>query len=233
MPGKFYPNSIKSLIESIDFDNPYNEIKETKRFDNCFVLVNNEDYNNPNNVLKTVPSTAKHERIEGLIYGVFPTNNLNKQTGDFCFTLLNHPIDIIYDLFAYWNFTRKKTGPRTHEKILQAKAEALECIYSEEALAFKGSRGYSLKEYIYMVLDKKPVCFEYKGVKYEFMKEMFYGHENIKNFDYIGKYANIKTSFKSLSERLDFYIKPFDCNNPYSYKGEYYGKNLLKKLLKD
>jgi hypothetical protein len=70
------------------------------------------------------------------------------------------------------------------------------------------------------------------------MKEMFYGFENIKNFNFIGKYSDLNHSFKKLSKIFNCEIKnlphPFSKNDSKTnaYIGDQYKRNQLEELFK-
>lgn len=228
MAGRLYPKVLSSILEGIDLYDPDIENKEIKEFHSPFILLNNFDsHEASSNILRMFPPSLKNERFEGLLYGVFSSINLNKKPEDFHFTILNHPIDQIYDLFAYWKFARTRDVSN-----LDKTSEDL-TLHERYTIVFQENEDYSLEKFVDMVLTKEPMYLHYNGFKYEPIQELFYGYQNLKDFNYIGKYSEIKKTFKSLSEILDCYIKPFYDDQLTSYKGNFYKRNLLEEMLKD
>jgi hypothetical protein len=227
MPSRLYPKTLCCISDAIALYNTGIEKKQIKEFHYPYRLCNESDYENTNNILKMIPATLKHERFEGLLYGVFATSNLNKKQEDFHFTIINHPVDQIYELFAYWNYVKNLNISILDELSNQLSFE------ERASIVFKKNKNLLLEEYIDMVLDNESIYFYYNEIKYQPMKELFHGHENIKDFNYIGKFSEIKKTFKSLSEVFDSDIKPFDGEHTISYRGNSYKRDLLEKMFKD
>jgi hypothetical protein len=232
MAGRLYPKILDSILDGIDLYDPDIENKQIKEFHYPYLLCNENDYRDSNDILKMIPATLKHERFEGILYGVFSTSNLNKKQEDLHFTIINHPVDQIYELFAYWNFA---TNKKFLDEANKLSLDAINKLSLDEriSMVFKANQYHSLEEYIDMILNDIPIYFYYNGIKYQPIKELFYGYENIKDFNYIGKFSEIKKTCKSLSELLDCYIKPFNEEQITSYRGNYYKRDLLEKMLKD
>lgn len=225
MAGRLYPKVISAVLEGIDL---YDSDIEIKEFHSPFILLNNFDlYERSNNILRMLPPSLKNDRFEGFLYGVFSSINLNKKSEDFHFTILNHPIDQIYDLFAFWNFIRTRDVSN-----LDKTSKDL-TLHERYSIVFQENENYSLEKFVDMILTKEPMHLYYNGFKYEPIPELFYGYQNLKDFNYIGKYSEIKKTFKSLSEILDYYIEPFYDEQPTSYRGNFYKRNLLEEMFKD
>jgi hypothetical protein len=228
LAGRLYPKVLDEILNGIDSDGPENKNKNNKEFHSPLILLNNFDlYKTPSNILRMFPSSLKNDRFEGFLYGVFSSINLNKKSEDFHFTIINHPVDQIYELFAYWNFAKTRDISK-----LDKTSQNL-TLHERYSIVFQQNKSYSIEEYIDAILRREPIYLYYNGFKYEPMPELFYGHQNIKDFNYIGKYSEIKKTFKSLSNIFDFYIKPFEDKQVVSYKGSFYKRNLLEKMLKD
>jgi hypothetical protein len=236
MAGRLYPKIVGSIVEAVDSEYSNVKNKQIKDFHHPIVLCNESDYVDVNNVLKMIPSTLKHERFEGMLHGVFSTSNLNKKEEDFHFTIINHPIDQIYELFARLNFLRNRNILYPNfNSIDDYIIDPLNELDLDDKLSilFKSNKLYSLEEYIDMFLNQVPIYLYHNGIKYQPIRELFYGYENIQDFNYIGKFSEIKKTFKSLSEIFDSYIKPFDSEHAISYIGNFYKRDLLEKMFED
>jgi hypothetical protein len=239
MAGRLYPKVTYSILNSIP------SIMQVTEFHYPYQLIDSKFYTDADNIMEMIPRDLKHLRHDGFLYGVFPTCNLNKKNEDFLFTILNHPVDNIYELYTYWKFTRRGEGPRVTEKVIwdsQSKETTIEKgwrpLYTPERKVYRSSQDYSLEEYIEKILNYEIIILEYGNVQYEFMKEMFYGFENIKNFNFIGKYSDLNHSFKKLSKIFNCEIKnlphPFSKNDSKTnaYIGDQYKRNELEELFK-
>lgn len=215
-PCRLYPEILQNIlssikIESVDFHYPFD-------------LKNDNDYNNSNNIMRSIPKNFKHLRFNGFLYGSFNSTHLNKKSEDFVFTLLNNPIDHIYEIYAYWNFVKHIEERHIHSYVWQHKM-GIELVKKNSFL--------SLEEYIDSILDKKQISIKYKDIEYEVTKEILFGY-NMDNFNYIGKLSNLENFFDKLNEifnqKILFLQKPYYIN---AYKGEYYRRKDLELMLKD
>ena len=214
-PCRLYPEILQNILNSVKM--------ESVDFHYPFDLKNDNDYKNPNNILQSIPKNFKHLRFNGFLYGSFNSTHLNKKTEDFVFTLLNHPVDHIYEIYAYWYFV--KNIEKNHKHNIRQHWMGIELIKNNELL--------SIEEYIDAILDKKYLFIKYKDVEYEITKEILFGY-NPSNFDYVAKLSNLDDFFIKLSEVFNTQIsnlkKPYYIN---AYKGEYYRKKDLELMFKD
>jgi hypothetical protein len=234
MAGRLYPKVVNTILHGLlEINMPAGE------FHYPYELIDEKDYSNKNNILQMIPKSVKHPRYQGLLYGVFPTHHLNIRKGDFVFTVLNHPVDNIYELYTYWKFTRNSTGPRMPDKVKVAEDENPAKLYSAEKEAFCSSKDWELEDYIEKILNKETIYIEHKDVKYEFMSEMFYGYKTIDHFDFMGKFSDLPKTFNKLEKVLncEFEIQDQphteDQNKINSYSGIHYKRKELEELLKD
>jgi hypothetical protein len=174
--------------------------------------------------MQSIPKNLKHIRFNGFLYGSFNSSHLNRKENDFVFTLINNPVDHIYEIYAYLNFVKNIEERHIHSYIWQHKM-GIELIKKTSLL--------SLEEYIDRILDKKYFSIKYKDVEYTITKEIIFGY-NKSNFNYIGKLSDLDNFFIKLSEVFNTKIpnlkKPYDIN---AYKGQYYRRKELEILLKD
>lgn len=215
-PCRLYPDILKNIlssirIESLDFHYPFD-------------LKNDNDYTNPNNIMKSIPKTFKHLRFDGFLYGSFNSLHLNKNEQDFVFTIINDPVDHIYEIYAYWNFVKYIEDRHPSSNIWQHKM-GIELIKIKNFL--------SIEEYIDSILEQKEISIKYKDVEYQVTKEIIFGYKR-SNFNYIGTLSNLDKTMEKLSEIFNSKIlnlkKPYYIN---AYNGVYYRKDDLKKIFEE
>lgn len=214
-PCRLYPEILKNIlistgIESMDFHYPFD-------------LKDDENYNNKNNIMRSIPKNFKHLRFNGFLYGSFNSLHLNRENKDFVFTIVNNPIDHIYEIYAYWNFVKHIENRHPLSNIWQHKM-GIELI--------KNNQFFSIEEYIDAILNQNLLSIKYKDVEYEITREIIFGY-NPSNFDYIGKLSSLDKAFLKLSEVFNSRIS--DLKKPYyinAYNGHYYRRKDLEDLLK-
>jgi hypothetical protein len=224
--GRLYPKVVDAILNNIPLDIKFTEF-------HYHLLVEDNQYENSNNVLKMIPKDVKHSRYDGFLYGVFPSTQLNRRQNDFVFTIIGHPVKKIYDLYAYWIFTRKQFGPREVNYVTEAERKNPAKLWSAEAEVFKYGEDYSLEKYIDEVLEGKQFNIQYKDVKYQFISELFYGHTSYKDFDYVGSFDNLKLTFEKLSKVFKKDMPHPTDNRAYSYSGELYRLKDLENMFKE
>jgi hypothetical protein len=90
-----------------------------------------------------------------IIYGVFPSNRIDKNN-NFVFTLLDHPIDYVYNCFYYFNFVSKSVSPN-----------ALKTLCADYFNIF-------INEFIDNFIANGIPNFRYKDSSYKIIEDIFY-----------------------------------------------------------
>lgn len=221
--SRLYPKVLNNILNALtekktfEFHYPYN----VKKY---------EDWLKPENVLRGIPEDCMHERFDDcFMYGVFNSRHLNiKPEKDFIFTLLQHPIDQIYEAFAYINFTQNAHGPRNKD-ILIKNEDAASKRHLAEIEIYKNLENVTIEKFIDLVLEDFDFSFEHEGIRYAPVPEIIYGFKKTNYFNYIGKYTELDLFFKKISSILEIEISPPEDRRTNSFNGEYYKKDLLEK----
>jgi hypothetical protein len=194
-----------------------------------FMVTDYHNWLDDNNILKAIPAGCKHERLEKhFLFGVFPSENLNLRDGDFLFTLLNHPVDHIYECFAYMDFTVNRSGPRSEEGLRKFNCDR----YEAEIEVAKSIDFSTLEQFIDMVLEDSDFDFNYLNIKYRPFKEIIYGFEDVSRFNYINKYENLTQAYEKLSDIFKVKLVAPKDTKTLSYYGHLYKKELLEEKFK-
>jgi hypothetical protein len=220
-PSRLFPIVIQSILNQIEiksdeFHYPY----IVKKYNNWF---------SKNNILTGIPKECLHVRTEGFLYGVFSSTHLNLEKDDFVFTLLNHPVDQVYECFTYLKFTQKKSGPRSEENLKINPQDR----YFKEIEVFQKLESFSLERFIDLVLEDFDFSFNYKDIEYHSIRENIYGFSNFSHFSHIGKYNKLNNTFQKLSEIFKLKIKPPEVHKFLSFEGNFYRRNDLEKKFKN
>lgn len=210
-PSRLYPKVLLNILNNTNFNN--------EEFHYPFLVKRKLDIINSNNILNGITRFDKHERSSDFLYGVFSSCHLNLHNEDFVFTVLNNPVDQIYEAFAYYSFCRNNINKLNSNAIQQAK------VINEIP-------SISLEKFIDLVLDDSEFTFNYKGVNYYPIKEAIYGFDNFDHFNYIGKYSYINHLFHILNIKFNLNIPFIKQEKLYSFVGEKYKWNLLNKKFK-
>ena len=211
-PSRLYPQVISNILNNISIT--YEE------FHYPFLVRRSIDVININNILKSITKFQKHERESDFLYGVFSSSHLNLKNGDFIFTLINHPINQIYEAYAYYSFIINKNINSSNE-ILNLQSEVLKKIPH-----------LTLERFIDLIIKDSDLSFDYCGFKYNVMNEMIYGFKNFDHFNYVGKYSHINHLYNILNKNFNFCIPFLETDKQYAYCGKKYKLNTLKQKFK-
>ena len=219
-PSRLFPPVFESILNQIkipwqDFHYPY-------------LVKKYEDWLNPNNILTGIPEDCLHIRNDGFLYGVFASSHLNLQEGDFVFTLLNHPVDQVYECFTYLKFSQNQSGPRTDENLEKNPQDR----YFAEIEVFKTLEDATLEKFIDLVLQDFDFSFKYKDIDYMPIRENIYGFSDLSHFSHVGKYSDLETTFKKLSEVLGHELKAPEIDKTLAFQGDFYRRADLEKKFK-
>jgi hypothetical protein len=208
-PGRLYPSIINKIT---------NKRKDALQFHYPFLLKNENDWLTKNNILFAIPETAKHIRTDKFLYGVFGNSHLNLQQDDFVFTIINHPVDQVYECFSYL-----KNVSKNIKTILQA----------NQVEVLKQFTDVTIEEFVDLVLEDSEFYFEYLNIWYKPCKDAIYTFESFQHFNYVGKYNNLKNVFERLSEIFNEKIDEPEDKKDLSYDGNHYRRSDLETKFKD
>lgn len=210
-PSRLYPKVLSNILNNTVFEN--------EEFHHPFLVKRKLDIINTNNILNGITRFDKHERSKDFLYGVFSSCHLNSNHEDFIFTVLNHPVDQIYEAYAYYSFCKENANQLNNNVCQQNKV-------------MNHIPSISLKEFIDLVLNDSDFAFNYKGISYYPIREAIYGFDNLEYFKYIGKYSHINHLFHTLNIKFNLNIPFIKQEKLYSFAGEKYKLNLLNKKFK-
>jgi hypothetical protein len=210
-PSRLYPKVLSNILDNTNFTN--------EEFHYPFLVKRRLDIINTNNILNGITRFDKHERSKSFLYGVFPSDHLNLHDEDFVFTLLNNPVDQIYETFAYYSFCRDNLNKLSNNAGQQSK------VINEIP-------SIGLEEFIDLVLDDSEFMFTYRGVNYHPIKEAIYGFDNFDHFNYVGKYSQVNHLFHTLNTKFNLNIPFMKREKLYSFAGEKYKLDILNKKFK-
>lgn len=210
-PSRFYPEVLSNILNNTNFTN--------EEFHYSFLVKNRLDVVNVNNILNAPTKFDKHERLNDFLYGVFSSYHLNLRDEDFVFTVLNHPVEQIYEVFAYYS-------------LIRGNINKLNADGTQQSMVFNQIPSISLEEFIDLILDDSELMFNYRGINYYPIKEAIYGFDNFDHFNYIGKYSHVNHLFHTLNTKFNLNIPFLKKRKLYSFTGEKYKLNLLNKKFK-
>ena len=220
-PSRLFPPVLQSILSQINMT--YND------FHYPYLVKKYENWLNVNNILTGIPKECKHIRTDGFLYGVFSSCHLNLEKDDFIFTLLNHPIDQVYECFTYLKFTQDQSGPRAQESLEKNPKER----YLAEIEVFKTLEDATLERFVDLVLEDFDFSFEYKDIEYLPIRENIYGFSDFSHFSHVGKYSELDKTFEKLSEAIGYEMKPPIFDKSLSFQGDFYRKDDLIKKFKN
>jgi len=219
-PARLYPNILRSILPNInmqadEFHYPY----QVKSFYKWF---------NKNNILTGIPKDCLHIRTDGFLYGVFASSHLNVQPSDFIFTVLNNPVDHIYETYAFFKFTRNPITPNFSARSSNINIDRM-CA---QAKVFQTFEDFSLEKYINLILEDHDFSFKYLDIDYLTAKEAIYGFSDFSHFSHVGKFSELEKTFKKLNEIFNVELSIPEDLRVNSYIGDYYKRDLLEEKFK-
>lgn len=213
VPSRLYPVIIDSILKDIYL--------ESERFWSLFELKNDENTFKKSNILDEnfgpfgffLPKNFIYLCNKSFVYGAFSLKHFNLKKEDFTFSIMSHPVDHIYELYA--------------------RRESLIKYYSQEIQNYQDNQSISIEKFIDDFLEKKEVTFNFKENKCKMIDEAVFQYKE-KSLNYIGKISNLKKVSEVLTEVFDTRINLTIKNIKYnSYSGIYYRKKDVEILLKD
>jgi hypothetical protein len=219
--SRLFPKVLDQIVDNVG---------NSVAFHYPFVLKNEQDWLTPNNILQAIPEKSLHIRTNKFLYGVFSSNHLNLRSGDIVFTILNNPIDQVYESFAYVKYVTNEIDKKN--EIFGAATCARE-YKRNQSQALQQFRDISIQDFVDAVLNDDEFVFEHLGVKYKSIKENILSFDDHRHFTYIGRYDKIDEFFIKISEIFGKEIKPIKDRKYLSYEGEYYKRDLIEQKLKD
>ena len=102
-PSRLYPIVLQEILNTIKM--------KSDEFHYPFQVKSIYKWFNQNNLLQGIHKDCQHIRNDGFLYGVFSNSHLNLEKQDFIFSILNHPIDHIYECFVFSKFIRNPIAP--------------------------------------------------------------------------------------------------------------------------
>lgn len=228
--SKLFPLIVDSIISKIDMRSDF--------FHYPYIVKKYRNWYDKNNLLMGIPEDCKHIRTNGFLYGVFTSSHLNLEKDDFVFTLLNHPVDQIYEVYSYLSFTQNESGPRTHEKLTDSPHFSndeypYQHRYAAERKVLGSMPKISLELFVDAVLNNVDLSFDYFDISYQLIKENVYGFSNLDHFNYIGKYSNLEHAYDKLNQVFNVQLEAPKDVRPLAFEGEQYKRDLLEEKFKD
>jgi hypothetical protein len=228
--SRLFPLIIDSILPKIDMRSDF--------FHYPYIVKKYRNWHDKNNLLMGIPEDCKHIRTDGFLYGVFTSSHLNLEKDDFVFTLLNHPVDQIYEVYSYLNFTQNECGPRDDEKMVNSPHFSSDEYpykyrYAAERKVFGSLPKISIELFVDSVLNNVDLSFNYFDINYQLIKENVYGFSNFDHFNYIGKYNNLKHAYERLNKIFNLQLIIPEDMRPFSYEGEHYKRKELEEKFKD
>ena len=220
--SKLFPIVTNSILEKIDI--------RSDIFHYPYIVKKYRNWHDKKNLLMGIPEDCKHIRTDGFLYGVFTSSHLNLEKDDFVFTLLNHPIDQVYEVYSYLSFTQNEYGPRTNERISD---HVNFTKYLAEREVFGTMPKISVELFIDAVLNDVDLSFNYFDIHYQLVRENIYGFSNLNHFNYIGKYSNLEHAYAKLSDVFKVNLEAPKNVKALSYEGEHYKRKELEEKFKD
>jgi hypothetical protein len=220
--SKLFPVIINSILDKIEI--------RSDIFHYPYIVKKYRNWHDKNNILMGIPENCKHIRTDGFLYGVFTSSHLNLEKDDFVFTLLNHPIDQVYEVYSYLSFTQNECGPRTDERIID---HINHSKYLAEREVFGLMPKISIELFVDAVLNDVDLSFNYFDIHYQLVRENIYGFSNLNHFNYIGKYSNLEHAYSKLSKIFNVELEVPKNVRTLSYEGEHYKRKELEEKFKD
>lgn len=222
MPFKGYPIIIKSILDAVTID--------SQEFWSILKPKNEEDYEKK--ISKNImPKNLKHIRFDGFLYGAFDSQHLNLKKNDFIFTVINHPVDHIYEVYARINRLLIEYKNYSMDRNCPSMNWTCKFPFTEDNLKVsKENQILSEQEFIDSFLDEKEITISCDLINYKIIDEIIFGYD-YKKFNYVGAISNLNKSCKKINDIFNKKIYfPIDISE-LSYIGNYYRKKDLEKLL--
>ena len=211
-PSRLYPKVLSNILDNTNFDD--------NEFFFPFLVKKDIDIINSNNLLNGVTKKCKHKREGIFLYGIFHSCLLNIEQNDFIFTLLNHPVDQVYELYAFYRF------------LGESNTNELSDYGRNQNKIINELPHISLEKFIDLILEDSDFVFSYKNIKYYPMTEAVYGFNDYNYFNYIGKTSHINHLFHTLNVNFNLNIPFLNNYRVNSFIGDRPKENLLIKKFK-
>lgn len=228
MPFTSYPRLIDSILMSTNIKNqefwsilkPQKDIAYNKEF-----------------AEEIMPKNLKHNRFDGFLYGAFDSEHLNTKENDFIFSIVNHPVDNIYELYArrsrlifeYNDYYKNHSANKNYVP----KNWTCKHQFGDTTIKLaKENKMLSEEEFIDSFLEEKEINIYFDSIKYKIIDEIIFGY-NPKQLNYIGALSNLNKCYKKINEIFNANINFPKEIQIKSYVGNYYRRKDLEKLLKD
>lgn len=213
IPSRLYPIIIESILQKVYL--------KSDQFWSLFEPKEKSNIQKKSNILNEVPGPFgffvpegfKYASHNGFVYGAFSLKHFNIKKQDFVFSIMSHPVDHIYELYA--------------------RREFLINDYKKNIINYKENTNMSIKEFIDEFLEKKEIIVNFNGISYKMIDEAIFQYKK-NDLNYIGKISNLQKVFEILSEVFNTkinLIKQYEKYN--SYQGEYYRRKDVEILLKE
>lgn len=227
-PFRSYPVLINSILKSTNIKN--------QEFWSILKPENNVDYNKKL-IEEVVPSNVKHHRFNGFLYGAFDSQHLNTKENDFIFSIINHPVDNIYELYArrsrlileYNNYYKNYM---INQNYIPNDWTCKDSFGEKTIKMAKENKILSEEEFIDLFLEEKTINIYCDSIKYKIIDEIIFGY-NPKKLNYVGKLSNLNKCYKKINKIFNTNINFPQEIKIKSYIGNYYRRKDLEKLFKD
>lgn len=228
IPFRSYPVLINSILTSINIENQefWSILKPEKDIDYNKKLIE-----------EVVPPNLKHNRFNGFLYGAFDSQHLNTKENDFIFSIVNHPVDNIYELYArrsrlILEYNDYYKNYMVNQNYIPNNWTCKSSFGKETIKIAKENKILSEQEFIDSFLEEKAINIYCDSIKYKIIDEIIFGY-NPKQLNYIGTLSNLDKCYKKINEIFNTNINFPQEIKIKSYVGNYYRRKDLEKLFKD
>ena len=148
----------------------------------------------PNSILRNGMDFVDPAELEdiGFLYGIFDGRLIERQRGDFVFTVISHPARHITDLFSYMSHVTQNTSQSVRE--------------SEGTLFFDEIVDGGLEAFIDRFLEGDR-SITLLGRKFHLIDD-FFSFNLMVDYDFVGVESNVRHAMNVLSDILNVDLKP-------------------------
>lgn len=192
--------------------------KQIEEYQGTWKLKNWRMWSSPSNIWNLRPDCIPLSKGLDLLYGPFPPSLIPK-VSNFCFSFIEHPVDRIYQLYAYIE--------------LQLKLEPTNSNF----IVFSNIRYKSVESFVDSILEEgkqfKVVANLGDSVLYETYYETVFQFKDLRVFDFVGFVEKMEESLLKINKILSIDLK-FDSKMlPFKLPYSNYRRRDLEILLKD
>ena len=179
-PNRYHKNLLPQLQNKKDVYCYHETIK----------LLKPSQYKSKNNLLNIVPFNYPKINVKQKIYGVFPAARFDYLKSIKKYTIIENPVDRVYQMFAYYEFQIKHLGTNNQQAFSNAKI--------------------NLDNFINMHItnpNNVNININVNDVNYVFVKDALNQFNNLNTFEFVGTVEKIEKSINIINGLLKTDIK--------------------------